>query len=112
MELNDSTKELLVFLAISSIVILAFAYYLFGITGIRVVLGIIFVSLPFYFIIDNFNLPEGEKFVFSLLPGLTLFSSFVYLLGLVISFRISIIIVFIVLIAAGFVLKKYTKKII
>lgn len=110
MELKDSTKELLVFLSVTLILILGFAYYLFEITGIRIVLGIIFVSLPFYLIILNLDVTEGEKFVFSLLLGLTLFSSFVYLLGLVISFRLSIIIVFAVLVIAAFVLKRYKPK--
>ncbi len=72
---------------------------LFGITGIRIVIGVIFVSLPFYLILNNFQLAEDEKSVFSVLLGLTIFPSLVYILGLLISFRIAIIIVFLVFIS-------------
>lgn len=104
------SKELLVFASLIAAVIIAFAYYLFGITGIRVVFGIILVSIPFYMMLDKLELSDGEQFVFSALLGLTLFSSFVYLLGLAISFRISIIVVFIVLVAAAFVFRRYKEK--
>ena len=110
MKLSSETKELIAFASVILLVVLAFSYYFFNITGIRVVLGIILMSLPFYLIIGNFNVPEGEKFVFSLLLGLTLFPSFAYLLGLIISFKISIIVVFIELVIAAFIFMKYKKK--
>jgi len=34
---------------------LLFSYFLFGIAGLRVALGIFIVSLPFYLIINNFD---------------------------------------------------------
>lgn len=107
---NSESKGLIVFLSIIALVILAFSYFLFGVTGIRIAIGIIFLSIPFYLILSNFGLEESEKFVFSILLGITIFPSLVYLLGLLISFRISIAAVFAALIAAGFVLRKIKPK--
>ena len=108
--LNDEQRELLVFLLITILAALIFSFALFGLAGTRVVLGIVFISLPFYLIINNFEFTEGEKFVFSILFGLTLFSALVYILGLVISFKISIIITFIVLIIVAFFIRKFKVK--
>ena len=94
--LNNESKESMVFLLIIALSVLVFSFVLFGTTGIRVVLGIILVSLPFYLILNNFQIEQSEKFVFSVLLGLTLFPSLVYIFGLVVSFRIGI--------AAAFVL--------
>lgn len=99
----------MIYAAIALAMILAFSYFVFGITGIRVALGIFFITLPFYFILNNFQLEEGEKIIFSLLMGFTLFSSLVYLLGLVISFRLGIIITFILLVAVAFGIKKFLR---
>lgn len=107
-EFNE-LKELIVFSSIILLIALIFSFALFGFTGVRVVLGIIFVSLPFYFILNNFELEEGEKFIFSVLFGLTLFSSSAYLLGLLMSFRISIIITFILLLVIALAIRKYKK---
>lgn len=110
MELKVKDKGLAVFLLACLLVISLFSYFLFGITGIRVILGIVFVSLPFYFILNNFNLEEGEKFVFSLLFGITIFPSLVYALGFLISFKISIAIVFVFLLIVAFLVSKFKKK--
>ena len=93
---SKESKEFVIFLSIALLIILVFSFILFGATGIRVVLGIIFVSFPFYLILNNFQIEQSEKFVFSVLLGLTLFPSLVYIFGLVVSFRIGI--------AAAFVL--------
>ena len=82
---------------------------LYHISG-RIVLGIIFVSLPFYFMLNNFDLEHGEKFVFSLVLGITIFPSLVYALGFILSFRISIVVVFIFLLIAAFIMSKFKKK--
>ena len=87
-----------------------FSFIVLGLTGFRVFAGIIFVSLPFYFIFDNFELGEAEKFVFSLLTGFTLFSGLAYLLGLVISFRLSILFVFMALLLSAFIIRKFKHK--
>ena len=99
MKLNKYfSKELAAFLFIVILVILAFSYVLFGITGVRVVFGLIVMWLPFYLILSNFELTMAEKFVFSLLLGITLFPSIVFLLGLLISFRVAIVVTFVLLI--------------
>ena len=87
--------------------VLIFFFVLFGITGARLVLGIAFLSLPFYLIFDSFNLASGEKFVFSTLLGITIFPSLVYITGLVISFRISIIVIFVILLIISFSVRKF-----
>ena len=107
---NKEERELLIFVLILGIVIGTFSFIVFGLTGIRVFAGVIFISLPFYFILDNFGLSEAEKFVFSLLIGFTLFSGLAYLLGLAVSFRLSMVIIFLVLIAIAFTIKKFRRK--
>ena len=107
---SKESKEFVIFLSIALLIILVFSFILFGATGIRVVLGIIFVSFPFYLILNNFQIEQSEKFVFAFLLGLTLFPSLVYILGLVISFRIAIIAIFIVLIILVFILRQYKSR--
>ena len=109
MELKNQEKELLAFVLGTSLVIGIFSFAMFGITGLRVVLGILFLSFPFYLIMKNFELAEGEKIIFSVLLGLTIFPSLVYLFGLIVSFRMSIIIVFIAFMALALVLWKFKK---
>ena len=101
---SSELKGLIVFLLITIFIVMIFSFALFGITGIRVVLGTIFVSLPFYIILGNFGLAEGEKHVFSVLLGLTIFPSLAYLFGLVISFRTAIAASFIIFAGAAIVL--------
>ena len=97
------------FASIILLIVLAFSYYLFGVAGIRVVLGVVFISLPSYLILNNFDFSEGEKFVFSLLMGLTLFPSLAYLLGLVISFKFAILVAFVIFLAIAFAVWKLRK---
>jgi hypothetical protein len=110
LKLNKEFAELAVFSSIMLLIALVFSYILFGITGIRVALGIIFISLPFYLVLNNFGLAEGEKLVFSILLGLTIFPSLAYFLGLVVPFRIAIASVFVLLIAIWLLLRKYKSK--
>ena len=110
MEFKIKDKEFAAFLLVCSLTILLFLFLLFGIAGLRVALGILFISLPFYLIANNFDLGEGEKFVLSFVFGITVFPSLVYLLGLLISFRVSIFIVFAVLMIVAFLAKKFRKK--
>lgn len=105
--LSSESKQKILFYSAVILVGLGFLYYLFGMTGARVGFGIIFVSLPFYILLGAFNLSEGEIVVFSVLAGFTLFSSVVYLLGLAISFRISILIAFFMLMAIALVVRKF-----
>ena len=109
MKLNNESKELAVFLAIIAIIIGIFLASYFGLAGLKVFVGVIMASVPFYVFLNAFNLAEGEKFVLSLLLGITLFPSFAYLLGFFVSFRMSIAIVFAAL-AAISVLWGYLKS--
>lgn len=107
---NNDLKELVAFLSIILLAMLIFSFVLFGLTGVRVVLGLIFISVPFYFMLNNFKLNDGEKFVFSILLGLTIFPSLVYLFGLVVSFRLGILIAFIAFICIAIAGKYKSKK--
>ena len=109
---NNDLKELITLLSVILLVILIFSFVLFGVTGVRVVLGLIFISVPFYFILNNFELNYGEKSVFSILLGLTIFPSLVYLFGLVVSFRLGILITFIAFICIAIASKYKSKKLI
>lgn len=106
-EFNE--KGFLAFVLVLAAAIALFSFVLFGMAGARVVFGIVFVSVPFYLILNSFGLAEGEKVVFSALLGLAIFPSMAYILGFLISFRISIIIVFGILTGAGILLFKRRK---
>jgi len=110
LKLNKESMELAIFSSIMLLIALIFSYVLFGITGIRVALGIIFISLPFYLALNNFGLAEGERLVFSILLGLTIFPSMAYLLGLVMPFRTAIAAAFAVFIIIAFLSGKYKPK--
>lgn len=83
---------------------------MFGFIGFRTLLGIIIIFLPFYFIFKNFDLSQSEKFVFSFFVSIALFPSLVYSLGFVVPFRISIFVVFIILILVAILIRKFLKK--
>ena len=107
---NYFSKELAVFFSVIISIILIFSFALFGLAGIRFVSGLIIMWLPFYLILSEFELTTAEKFVFSLIMGITLFPSLVYLLGLLISFRIAIFVTFVLLICVWFLIGKFKKK--
>ena len=101
--------ENLGFIGVMVVVILAFFYFILGFSGMMSVLGIILLFIvPIYFILDNFDLGQDEKLVFSFFLGVGIFPSLVYWLGLFISFRLSIFIAFVVLIVVGVLVRKYT----
>ena len=102
--------ENLGFIGVMVVVILAFFYFILGFSGMMAVLGIILLFIvPIYFILDNFDLGQDEKLIFSFFLGVGIFPSITYWLGLFISFRLSIFISFVVLIVVGFVVRKYTQ---
>ena len=93
------------------IIIASAFFFILGITGLLVALGLmvgyIFV---FYLILNNFELDMSEKIVFSFFISIGIFPSIVYLLGLVMSFRIAIAVTFILLIFTAYLIKKLKKK--
>jgi len=102
--------ENLGFIGVMVVVILAFFYFILGFSGMMAVLGIILLFIvPIYFILDNFDLGQDEKLVFSFFLGVGIFPSLVYWPGLFISFRLSIFIAFVVLIVVGVLVRKYTQ---
>lgn len=104
-KLDDKTT-----IAIILILIALFSFIFLGFTGFRTIFGMLLVFfLPFYLILDNFDLSRSEKVIFSFFIGVGIFPAIVYWLGVLISFRISILVTFFLLIAIGFFLKKYKK---
>ena len=102
--------ENLGFIGVMVVVILAFFYFILGFSGMMAVLGIILLFIvPIYFILDNFDLGQDEKLIFSFFIGVGIFPSLVYWPGLFISFRLSILISFVVLIVVGVLVRKYTQ---
>ena len=90
--------------------ILDILFFSLSFSVMMAVLGIIlFFIVPIYFILDNFDLRQDEKLIFSFFLGVGIFPSITYWIGLFISFRLSIIIAFVVLIVVGFVVRKYTQ---
>ena len=100
-----------IFYAIALILIILGFYAMLGFAGVRTILGIIIIMfLPFYLIFNNFNLSQNEMIIFSFFASITLFPSFVYWLGFVVPFRISIFIVFAALLVVAHLVKKFWKK--
>jgi apolipoprotein N-acyltransferase len=93
------------------VIILTFFYFILGFSGMLSALGIILLFIvPLYLILDNFDLTQDEKIIFSFFIGVGIFPAITYWLGMFISFRIAILITFIVLIVTGYLIKKYYKR--
>ena len=96
------------FMGIIVLIILAFFYYILGFSGMMASLGIMLLFIfPIYLILDNLELDQDEKLIYSFFIGVGVFPSITYWLGIFISFRISIFITFAVLVAVGFAARKY-----
>lgn len=103
--------ENLGFIGISVAVILLFFYLILGFSAMMAVLGVMLLFIaPIYLILDSFDLGQDEKLVFSFFLGAGIFPSIVYWMALFISFRASILITFVVLVAAGYAVRKFWKK--
>mgnify|MGYP001066280491 FL=1 len=109
--MNFPKIENLGFIGIIVAVILVFFYFILGFSGMMAALGIILLFIvPFYLILDNFNLDQDEKIIFSFFIGVGIFPAIVYWLGMIISFRLAILITFGVLIVIGYLVRKVRKK--
>mgnify|MGYP001602835516 CR=1 FL=1 len=109
MKLPD--KENMILIGILAAIILTFFFYILGASGLMSALGIILIFiLPTYFILNNFKIDDDEKIVFSFFIGVGIFPSIAYWLGTLISFKISILMTFILLLILGFLIKKHYKK--
>ena len=99
------------FIGIIVVVILVFFYSILGFSAMMAVLGIILLFVvPIYIILDNFELEQDEKMVFSFFLGAGIFPSIVYWPGMLISFRVAILIAFVVLVVAGYLVRRFIKK--
>ena len=108
MKINKKTTTI-----VTLSIILLFSFILFGLTGVRTILGIlILLFLPFYLILNNFNLDELEKIFFSFFIGIALFPLFVWYLNKIVpSLRVTIILTFIILISISLFLRRKFRKI-
>lgn len=78
---------------------------LFGLIGALTIAGFIMLFiLPFYLILSIFDFEVTEKIIFSIFLGIGIVSTLVYYLGLVISFRIAILIVWLTILFIGFLI--------
>lgn len=96
---NFFRSEKFIVCAVLFLLGLSFFSWLFGFTGLKVFLGLIFLFLlPFYIFIDKFDFESDEKLIFSFIISLGIFSAFVYYISfLVNSMKIAIIISTIIL---------------
>ena len=99
------------FIGVILAVALVFFYAILGLSGMVSALGIILIFIvPTYFILDNFELENDEKIIFSFFISVGVFPSIAYWLGILMSFKLAILITFAILLAAGFLVKKLKKK--
>jgi len=99
------------FIAIVVIIILTFFYFILGFSGMMTVLGIILLFIvPIYLILDNFDLKQDEKIVFSFFLGVGIFPAITYWLAIFISLKVSIFVTFFLLITLGLLFKKFRKS--
>ncbi len=107
-KLDDKTTTIIILILIA-----LFSLIFLGFTGFRTIFGMLLVFfLPFYLILDNFELQKSEKVIFSFFIGVGIFPAIVYWLGVLISFRLAIAITFVLLIVVGVLLRKFKKKIV
>ena len=106
--LKIGTKQFFVLLAIA---IAIFFYTVFGMTGLKLFLGVsLLYILPIYLILDNFELDAAEKIIFSFIIGIGIIPNIVfYASRIFVSLRTSIIITFIILIVAAYASRRYIK---
>lgn len=104
-KLDDKTT-----VGIILVLIALFSFIFLGFTGFKVIFGMLLVFfLPFYLILDNFNLSRSEKIIFSFFIGVGIFSAIVYWLGVFMSFRLAIAVAFVLLMIVGILIKKVRK---
>jgi len=94
--------ENLGFIGIIMFVVLAFFYFILGFSGMMAVLGIILLFVvPLYLILDNFDLGQDEKIVFSFFLGVGISSYYLGLIGLNIKYHAIILPLVLILVGIG-----------
>ena len=94
------------------IVILVFAFMVYGFNGTKVVLALLVLFfLPFFLILNHFDFELGEKIIFALFLSLGTYSTLVYWLGFVFgSLKISSIVSSFILVGVAYGIKVVRKK--
>jgi apolipoprotein N-acyltransferase len=106
----DKALEKLLPLGLIATAFMVFFYLLIGISAAMTAFAlVVFLMLPLYLILDNFDLEDDEKLVFSFFAGAGIVPSIAYWAGRFISFKIGIIITFMALIAISFIMRKLKK---
>ena len=109
--MNLPKIENLKFIGIIVVIVLIFLFFILGFSGAMAGLGIILLFIfPMYLILDVFDLGQDEKIVFSFFLGVGIFPSIVYWPATIISFRLSIVLAFVILIVTAFLVRKYYKR--
>lgn len=86
--------------------LLIFFAVFFNIVGIRVIIGLSLIVLPFALFLKHFELPVEEVAIYSLFLALVFFPVFVYYAGIMAgSIRLAIIIVFAIIFLFGVIIK-------
>lgn len=98
--------------AVILVIIFLFFGFVYGIIGIRLIIGIfVLYFTPFYFILRNFDLGIEEKILFSLFIGIGVVPIMIYYVSRIVgSLRSSIITSFVLIILIAIGINIYTKK--
>ena len=108
LELKLGNKEMGILVVI---IIALFSSIFLGFTGFKVLFGMMLVFfLPFYLIFDVLELSFGEKAIFSLFVGIGLFSSIVYWLGVFMSFKVAVVLSFVLVMLFAILFRTFMKK--
>ena len=110
MDENNNTLKYAV-LAVIVVLFLLIFFIFFQTTGIRFVIGFLLMPLPFFLIINRFNLDFDEKVIFSIFISIISFPLLVWYINyfLIPSLRITILAIFLILLGLGIIIRK-TKK--
>lgn len=102
-------RELIILVLIASA---AFFYFTYNTIGLRLFLGsLLLFFIPFYLILDAFDLPVEEKLIFPFFIGLGIVPLTVfYFSKILVSFRLSILVCFVILIVGSILFRIFYKK--
>jgi len=102
--LKIGNKTILLFVGI---VYLIFFSLFFSLTGLRFILGFLAIFiLPIYLLLGLFNFEQFERLTYSFFLSIGIVPTLIYYLGIMISFRIAIVVVFATLVTAWVFLRK------
>lgn len=107
-KLKIGDKEIVLIIGALAVI---FFFYLFGITGIRVIIAALVLALPFYLILNNFKFELSEKIIFSIYASIGIFPSIAYYLGLALgNLALAAGATFLLLMCVAFAVEKFKRK--